>query len=182
MTGKIFNRWTVLSFSHINKQRDAFWNCKCICGNVKKVSGKSLRKDISKSCGCLRKEKTGDMRRTHGLSKTSEYGIYTAMLQRCYNPNANAYADYGGRGIYVCKEWKGSFETFLVDMGLKPSSKHSLDRINVNGNYEPSNCRWATIQEQADNRRKAGNISIFSLEELQTELNKRIPEYGMTGC
>lgn len=90
----------------------------------------------------------------HGMKYTTEYNSWRAMRERCYNKNFQQYNDYGGRGIAVCLEWKISFSAFYKDMGLKPSSKHSLDRINNNGNYEPSNCRWSLRSTQTINSRK----------------------------
>lgn len=89
----------------------------------------------------------------HGMIKTSEYNSWTCMKQRCYNKKHMAYSQYGGRGITVCDKWRNSFLAFYRDMGDKPSSRHSLDRIDNNGNYEPSNCKWSTYEEQQHNTR-----------------------------
>lgn len=91
--------------------------------------------------------------RNHGLSKGSEYRTWSAMHTRCYNPKSKAFADYGGRGIVICDRWRNSFIDFLADMGMRPSPRHSIDRINNDGNYEPLNCRWATKEQQDANRR-----------------------------
>jgi hypothetical protein len=91
---------------------------------------------------------------SHGMTNTYLYRLWSGMLRRCYNPNQRGYPDYGGRGIIVCDRWKKSFVAFYKDMGHRPTDKHSIDRIDCNGNYEPSNCRWATLEIQLSNRRK----------------------------
>jgi hypothetical protein len=123
----------------------------------------SLLRGHTTSCGCLRNHPKPKER--HGLANTSEYGIWTHMIQRCTNPNRHSYPDYGGRGIKVCKRWRKSFRAFYEDMGPRPSVNYSLDRIDVNRDYEPHNCRWATADIQTNNARSNRRI-IFNGQNL----------------
>lgn len=134
------------------------WLCKCSCGNEKVVYYSFLMSGHTKSCGCLKRINTVRANVVHGQSRndgtTSEYAAWQGMKTRCYNKNSKHYKDYGGRGISICDRWLQSFENFFEDMGKRPSNKHSLDRFpNNDGNYEPSNCRWATKMQQAANCR-----------------------------
>lgn len=153
LTGHAFGRWLVLRPCEYDGNAGyRKWLCRCSCGTERDVSGRALRSGISTSCGCSR--------RTHGRSKTSEYGIWRNMRSRCRNPRDPKFSDYGSRGITVCVRWDDSFEAFLSDMGERPSPDLSIDRINNDGNYEPGNCRWATASEQINNTRRNKCLTV----------------------
>jgi hypothetical protein len=157
MIGKRFGRLTVISESEKQGIHRA-WNCICDCGGNKTALGTNLRRNLTGSCGCLHKERTSEVHSTHGLSKKPIYTVWRNMLARCANVDD---LDYGGRGIEVCADWKSSFDSFYRDMGDLPTAEHSIDRSDPDGNYEKSNCRWATNIEQARNTR-SNRIITFS--------------------
>jgi hypothetical protein len=146
MIGKRYGILTVISeVEKRNKNNHILYNVRCDCGKEKQVLGSSLRSGSSRSCN-----KCYLLTGTHGMWRSKEFSIWSLMKDRCYNKNNPRYKNYGGRGISVCDRWVNSFKNFYLDMGM--SNGLSIDRINVNGNYEPNNCRWATSLIQARNR------------------------------
>lgn len=158
ITGQKFNRLTAIKYTGLNKNRLSTWLFRCDCGIEKIIVTQNVKSGIVKSCGCYQKEYNSKRFITHGQTNTKEYHTYYKIKDRCYNKKCNEYRLYGERGITVCDRWLESFENFFEDMGLAPTPNHSIDRINVNGIYEPSNCKWATQQEQ--NRNKRNTIYI----------------------
>lgn len=160
-----FERWTILSFSHAKKRSKGysyFWLCRCECGTERTVDVREIVRGISQSCGCLKNEKLLAIATTHGLWRCSEYGSWDHLKQRCTNPKNEWWHRYGGRGIDFCQGF-ALFENFYAIVGKKPTSTHSIDRKNNDGNYScgtcaeclakgwPMNVRWATPKEQANN-------------------------------
>ena len=161
--GKSFGYWTVVSSAE-NKSNKKSFLCRCKCGNERIVNADTLKLGTSKSCGCYHKEEIRERQTTHGQTGTRIFRIYYDIRQRCYNENNKRFSDYGGRGITMCDEWKNSFQSFYDwSMANGYSEKLSIDRKDVDGNYEPNNCRWITMAEQSNNKRTSINFSFFGV-------------------
>lgn len=152
------NRWTILGHG----KRPHHSLCQCVCGVVREVRTRGLKSGHSRSCGCLARELSGLQFRKWGPHSRGLYQRWVSMRQRCSNPKDKAYKNYGARGIRVCKRWE-SFGNFLADMGEPPTERHTIERKNNNSGYKPSNCYWATYQEQHNNRRGNRNLSLNGL-------------------
>lgn len=157
-TGQVFGRLTVIEFSRKNDRRQAFWKCQCECGSKIEAFGGNLHSGATRSCGCLRDEGNN---LKHGNAKnhqqTVEYVCWMSMKDRIRNPNNKRFKNYGGRGISICTQWY-DFAVFLKDMGPKPTPRHSIERSDTDGSYEPSNCYWGTRSEQARNKTNSATI------------------------
>lgn len=149
-----FNRWSVIGRAH-NRGSKAFWLCECECGNKREVSGDALRNNRSLSCGCLQREVAAKEKLDHGFWNHKFYPTWNGMVARCYNGESTSFNNYGGRGIKVCEEWRHDPTVFCEWCDNQDIPKgYTLDRINNDGNYEPSNCRFASKKEQQHNTRR----------------------------
>lgn len=183
LTGKRFEKLVVIKYVEKGK-----WLCKCDCGNEKIIRGDSLKQRLTLSCGCLHKRIVAKTCKNnfqkHGLSKTRLNNIYHNIKQRCLNVKDPKYYCYGGRGIKICDEWKNDFKAFY-DWAISNGYDDNLtiDRIDNNGNYEPSNCRWATYKIQANNTRKnhyiTYNNETHTLTEWASKNNIKISTLSM---
>lgn len=177
-----FGNLTVLDESPIRKKNQTYWKCKCVCGNEKYIFQGNLIKGLSKSCGCLiycnRKRHRSKIHRDNKLSRT-----LNGMKQRCYNPNNSNYKNYGGRGIKICDEWiknSNSFYKWSRENGYISNVNTfecTIDRIDVNGDYCPSNCRWVPMKTQQNNKRNNRNITING---VSMTISQWATKYGIT--
>jgi len=172
--GKKFGKLTAIGFSHMSKTNSMqYWVFQCDCGNkttkrrhhVEKFNGVT-------SCGCDLKQRQQIAQKKHGFFGTPIYNIWTHMIARCHYEFNDSYEGYGARGIKVSDSWRESFINFYNDMGERPSKKHSIDRIDVNGNYCKENCRWSTQKEQSNNKRNNFNISFYGKTYTISQLSE----------
>lgn len=171
LSGQKFGRLTVRKFYGKDKYSHNLWLCDCECGGVAVVDTSALTGGKTTSCGCWQIESTIQRSSTHGKTHERLYRIYAHMKDRCYLSTSKTYADYGGRGVTICNEWLNDFQAFY-DWAIANGYNDDLtiDRIDVNGNYEPSNCRWATMKEQANNRR-------ITLKHTYKGITHTLPEW-----
>lgn len=169
--GKRYGRLQVLAMAARGHNRSVRWLCRCDCGVENVVLGSSLRRGVTVSCGCNRREKLAASARTHGWSQTRTYKTWRGMVGRCTDPRNASFAKYAGRGVTVCDRWL-TFEKFLEDMGERPAGK-TLDRIRNEDGYAPGNCRWATVTEQNNNRRNVRMLSAFGERVSLVEWSRR---------
>lgn len=184
---------TPIAYSHSkpNKKNDEYWLFVCDCGNEKISRLYDVQRSKIYSCGCLKKKLLAERNKSnakHGYFGTSTYDSWAGIIDRCCNNNSSNYKSYGERGISICEKWRNSFKEFLKDMGEKPEG-FTIDRIDVNGNYESSNCRWANAKTQANNRSNNRKINYngqtHNLAEWSdimgikpSTISKRIDKYG----
>ena len=180
ITGQRFGRLIAIKSTRV-QGKQTYWECMCDCGSVVEISLGNLRSGNTTSCGCALKDSLIKRNLTHNLSKTKLYYVHNTMRQRCGNPNNTSYPRYGGRGITVCEEWMNfeSFYNWAIESGYKEGL--SIDRIDNDGNYEPSNCRWETPVNQARNRRAKGKLKETGISKRKNgQYWARITVNGIT--
>jgi hypothetical protein len=178
ITGMTFGLWTVIGFDN-ESQKLPKWVCRCECGTTRSVWAADLKRGHSNNCGCVMTRSRREVMTSHSMSRHPAYRSWIEMRARCQNATKTGYDLYGGRGISVCAAWADSFEAFWADMGPGWEKGLSIDRIDVNGNYEPSNCRWANAKEQAENRRDKRLIDTpdgkMNVDQAATRFGLSVP-------
>ena len=181
-TGQRFGKLTVIELTDKRtKSKNVIWKCKCDCGNTTEADSGELGSGSKKSCGCIVSERAKTLNRTHGGRNDRLYLVWMDMRRRCRDVNDHNYTNYGGRGIKVCDEWQNypAFKEWAIKNGYNPyaeRSKCTLDRINVNGNYEPSNCRWVDVITQCNNKR---NNRLITHNGITQTITMWAREYDM---
>lgn len=160
-----------------NRQTRVKWLCECDCGNTAEVSRSHLRAGSTLSCGCLRSENSGKatrFKRVHGMSRSPEWNSWDAMVSRCHDPSDKSYPKYGGSGIVVCDLWRHSFQSFYNDMGPRPSSDHTLHRIDDHQTYETGTVMWAPSWYQSLYRKSTRWTNLYGQRMCESDLAKMI--------
>ena len=182
LTGRLFGRLTVQgrAVSPGRKTTHRHWRCRCSCGAIVVTCTAHLVSGHSTSCGCARTDRITGFTLRHGLSGTSEYQTWINMKQRCLNPKASSFRHYGGRGITICDNWRDNFAAFFADIGPRPSAKHSIERLDNNGQYSPENCRWVLQIEQMNNNRRSRRIEYRGERRTLTQWLRvtGLPKHG----
>lgn len=190
--GSVFGKLTVVSEAEPDARGQRHWNCLCECGNTKRMMANNLKRGIVTACGCMRTKRIGALRKTHGLSRTPEYNNWSCMVTRCHG---KADTRYKANGVFVCRGWRESFESFLSDMGERPTPDHSVDRLDNDGNYtcghceecvangSPMNLRWATFTEQMRNTSRSRFVTHKGVEMTIAEAAEMegVPWHVMAG-
>ena len=183
LTGMVFNRLTAIRPNGKSKKGNYKWDCICLCGKEITVGSTNLISGNTNSCGCYREDRLLEYSTTHGYSggqhnnARAEYTAWMNMKSRCLNSKDKGYINYGGRGVKICERWLESFENFIKDMGDKPTPSHSIERNDVDGDYEPSNCYWTTIDVQAKNKRNTHWIEHDGIRLNLTDWANKIGAY-----
>lgn len=181
LSGQTFGRLTAIKRVG-TKSRSALWLCRCDCGNHKEIISSNLRRGVTQSCGCLALEVAKKVHTTHGLAKSSNplerkaHRALAGAIRRCYCKTNKVYHRYGGRGLSVCEEWRADALAFVRDLGLPPTMKHTIDRIDNDKGYFKENCRWVTIDVQV--RNKSDNL-VFTVSGVTKVLSEWCREYGL---
>lgn len=172
--GQRFGRLTLVEKAQERRYNETWWVCRCDCGQAITARQLFLKRGNTRSCGCIRKEQCRERTQTHGMTNTPEYHVWCGMKKRCNDPKDSHYHRYGGRGIRVCERWARSFEHFIADMGRRPTWRHSLDRIDGDGDYAPENCRWATPKQQGSRTSRVQHLTVDGVTRNLSEWAEQV--------
>lgn len=179
MDGNKFGMVTVLWKTEKYSGTHRLWHCQCECGGTVLATLSDLRSGRRRSCGCLKKTARVTNGANRGGKRIPEYGVWASMKERCSNPKQKQFDRYGGRGIRVCDDWQ-NFDGFISDMGHRPTPEHTIDRIDNDGNYEPGNCRWALMSDQANNKSTNIFVAIDGVKLSLTQWSRKAGIHHMT--